>query len=266
MLMIIGSTIRRRMITPSTQRSPVSYKKWGERASALTYVDANLNNTQLADGTPWTPGTNYTTNNALGSNDSLWHLRTDATTGNGGTLFTSNESTPFNENAGVLNTTIDAPGAGTYDVFAMFWSPAQPLNEWRLQATLDFDGDGQYTDEQMVALDRTTAQHALASDFASSVLVEQAGNQYLYRGYLGTITVQDGQAINVYVDDLANTDPVPISTVVTGPSTNWRTWFDGVVLARVVLAIPEPASSVILITGVLMMGFRRRTDFSSGSW
>lgn len=204
----------------------------GRTRSALHYFDADLSNTVLADGTPWTQNSTYTTSSGTGTNDNLWHLRANASFGNGGTLFTANETTPFDESAGVLKTTVAAPGAGTYDVFAMFWSPSEPLSEWRIQATLDFDGDGDHADEQMLVFDRTTAQMATLGDFASIDLVEEAGNRHLYRGYLGSVTVGNGDSITAFIDDLANTDFVPVAGV-TWPATSWRTWYDGIAIAAV---------------------------------
>ncbi|MEO6437529.1 MAG: BNR-4 repeat-containing protein [Tepidisphaeraceae bacterium] len=223
--------------------------------SKLTYVDANLSNTTLADGASWALNTNYTTSSTGGAADNLWHLRANALLGNGGNLFSANETTPFNENAGVLKTEVQAPAAGEYDVFAMFWSPSARPAEWRLQAALDYDGDGQYADEQMIAFERFSAQHALASDFDSTVLTEEAANRHLYRAFLGTLSVDAGESISVFIDDLANLDAVSVPGL-SWPSDNWRTWYDGIALAAVV---PEPTGITLASAAGMFLCMARRS-------
>lgn len=202
-----------------------------EQRSDLTYLDANLSNTQLADGSAWSLNGNYTTGATTGpGSDDRWHLRTGF--GNDGTLFTANEATPYDEDAPLLVTQITDPGAGTFDIFVHFWSLSEHPGEWRLQAALDTDNDGEHTDEQMVAFDRLGTQASLDSDFTTEVLVTES-NRALYRGYLGRISIQDSQNISVFIDNLAATDIVPIPGI-NNPTTHYRTWYDGLSYARII--------------------------------
>ena len=207
--------------------------------SLLTYVDADMTNTRIADGTPWELDSTFTRGEDPGGADDLWHSRENPLFGNGGTLFTANERGPnYDEDTPVLETVISDPGEGTYDVFGMFWSPAGHPGEWRLEATLDFDGDGEWTDENFIAFDRLSSQHSPLSDFESIELVEEAGNRKLYRGYLGRTSIADGEDISVFINSLAQQGLVSVPGVDL-TSTNYRTWFDGVAYSRV-SAVPPP--------------------------
>lgn len=206
-----------------------------ESKSLLTYIDADMTNTTISNGTPWILDATYTTHVDPGDADDLWHYRVNSLHGNNGTMFTANERNPYDEDTPVLETLISQPGEGTYDVFVMFWSPADHPDEWRLQATLDFDNDGDWIDEQMIAFDRMSAQHTLMSDFAAIDLVEESGNRHLYRGYLGRMSVSEGEDISVFVDSLAQTGSVAIPGVDL-TSTRYRTWYDGVAFAEVGLS------------------------------
>lgn len=223
-----------------------------EQRDTLTYVDADLSNTRLVSGADWSLNNNYTTGGNAGSGtDNRWHYRTGF--GNGQTLFTANETVSHDEDAVMLLTQIDAPGEGEYDVFVHFWSENDHPAEWRLQAALDLDGDGDPTDEQMVVFERLGTQASTQGDF-DTVVVTEEGGRALYRGYLGRISLAQGQGINVFIDDLPTTDIVDIPGV-TSPNSNWRTWYDGVSYAAVE-QVPEPTSALLLMPPLLLM--RRR--------
>ena len=229
----------------------------------LTYVDASLSNTTLANEEAWSLGTNanYTTGTGPGSgSDGLWNFRTGF--GNGSTLFTASESNPYSEDNDVLKTTVDGVATGEYDVFVNFWSPHADPGEWRLQATLDFDGDGEYTDEQFVTFDRFGTQASLVTDFDSLVLVEDGGDRSLYRGYLGRIVLNENGSFSVFVDNLGITGFVPIPGL-SSVSTSWRMWYDGVSYAKVTRAVsvPEPNTMIPLLAGMMAWALRRQKSF-----
>ncbi|MEO5803498.1 MAG: immunoglobulin domain-containing protein [Verrucomicrobiota bacterium] len=185
----------------------------------LTYVDATPANTLRADGLAFTPTSG--TNDGPGG-DNQWHWRTDAALGNAGTLFTVGELTPFVEDAPVLKTTISGLTAGTYDLFALYWSPVNA--DWRLQAALDYDGDGSVSNEQMNAFERIGTQASHINEFTGTVLTEQSTNR-LYRGYVGRKTIAAGELLDVFVDNL------PLATAT---SSGTRTWYDGIAYRSVI--------------------------------
>ncbi len=196
----------------------------------LTYVDATSANTLRADGLSFAP-TSGTGDGSGGDNE--WHWRTDTALGNAGTLLTAGELTPFVEDVPVLKTTISGLAAGTYDLFALFWSPENL--DWRLQAALDYDGDGTFTNEQMNAFERQGTQGSYTNEFTNTVLTAQGTNR-LYRGYVGRKAIAAGEPLEIFVDSL------PLATATSSAT---RTWFDGVAYRRVIdppNITSEPAS------------------------
>lgn len=186
---------------------------WLDRADEasdprISYTDADLSNTTLADGTPLS---SYTTGAGSGADDNNWHYRTNPLFGNNGTLFTANESAPYTEDCPVLKTIIPAVGPGTYDVFACFWSAHG--NDYDVMAGLD--------GSSLTYLERQSSQHAPASEFDTVVSATDT-SRHLYRGYVGRVTLVGTEPIEVFIDQFAS-----------GASTNNRTWFDGIALQRV---------------------------------
>jgi hypothetical protein len=177
-------------------------------APCLSYTDADLSNTTLADGSALTT---HTTGTGSGADDNEWHFRTNPSFGNNGTLFTANESTPYTEDCPVLKTTIPGVGPGTYDVFACFWSPRG--NDYDVMAGLN--------EGSLAYLERPGAQHASASEFDTTVRDTDA-SRHLYRGYVGRVTLAAAGPVEVFIDQLAN-----------GANANNRTWFDGIALQQV---------------------------------
>lgn len=231
----------------------------------LTYVDATPGNTSRADGLPFTP----TSGTAEGSGgDNQWHWRTNASFGNAGTLFTAGELSPFVEDAPVLKTSISGVTAGTYDLFVLFWSPVNA--DWRLQAALDYDGDGAVTNEQMNAFERIGTQASHTNEFTNVVLTAQSTNR-LYRGYVGRKTIAAGESLDVFVDSL------PLATATSSAT---RTWFDGVAYRRVITRsdASQSARPALAIDGnghprftfTSLPGFsyivRRTLSVTSGNW
>ncbi len=179
-----------------------------ESAPFLTYTDADLSNTTLANGTTLT---NHTTGTNAGADDNQWHYRTDPSLGNHGTLFTANELSPYTEDCPVLKTTVPSVGPGTYDVFACFWSPRG--DDYDVMAGLD--------ETSLAYLERQSSQHSPASEFDSSVLASDA-TRHLYRGYVGRVTLTATGSVEVFIDQFANT-----------ASSDARTWYDGIALQRI---------------------------------
>ncbi|BCX46733.1 sugar phosphate isomerase/epimerase [Haloferula helveola] len=178
-------------------------------APLLHYTDADLTNTTLADGSPLTTYT--TSSSSAGADDNQWHLRTNPSLGNNGTIFTANESVPYAEDCPVLKTTVPGVAPGTYDVFACFWSLSND----------DFDLMAGLTEDSLAFFQRKSSQHAPASEFDTTVLDSESSRR-LYRGYVGRVTLPAAGSVEVFVDQFAN-----------DADTNSRTWYDGIALQQV---------------------------------
>ncbi len=214
---------------------------------AITYVDATHGVSANTTGSTTSIGDPFVPLAVQGpANDNQWDVRAF---GNGTTIY-QNASTPANvDNAHRLRTSATVP-AGTYDVYAFFWSDAS--SGWRLGASLTDDqpdltlyqpGDTDVT--QYYTVDTTTN---LPSPFLSSSLAENPfdsavmiaeGNRRLYGVYLGTTT---GTSIDVFIDD----DPAMADF-------NQRTWYDGIGYA----VVPEPSSLALGGLGMFGLLIRR---------
>lgn len=178
-----------------------------ETLGAITYIDAEASNTSLAVGGPLNasgPSPNP------GATDGVWHQRTGF--GNGGSVLTADESGA--ESVSMLQTEISGLEAGTYDIFAFFWSEAG--QDWRFEAGLDSDNLELYRNRG--------AQQAEADHFSVAPVVDE-GTRSLYRAYLGRVAHDGGQPIKVFIDD-SNGDG------------SQRVWYDGVGHAVVAAALP----------------------------
>ncbi|MCA9241484.1 MAG: BNR-4 repeat-containing protein, partial [Planctomycetales bacterium] len=172
-----------------------------EQAALVTYVDADSSNTTRAGGSPiGATGPS----GGQGAADGLWHERTGF--GNGGSVYTSNES--GGEDAPALKTTIQGIPDGVYDVFAFFWSDND--EDWRLAAGLQADS--------LLDIRKVGAQSAEVEDFvAIEAVAANAGDLQLYRVYVGRADVAGGSDIEVFIDDWAS-----------AYNSSYRTWYDGV--------------------------------------
>jgi hypothetical protein len=176
------------------------------------YVDADLSNTTLADGSLL-----YTTSSSIqGPSDDRWHKRTGY--GNEGSVLASNEL--GGEDAPVLKTTLTDIADGTYDVFAYFWSNYN--STWLIEAG--------FTEDNMVLCEKQGAQQAEADEFDDTVLISSDLTLGLYRLYVGRTDVGDG-SISVFIDDLANVS-----------SSSQRVWYDGLGYAKVIDVPPGDAN------------------------
>ena len=173
-----------------------------EQLGLLNYLDATVANTTFANNSPLTftgPSPN------AGANDGSWHQRTSV--GNEGNVFTADDA--GSENVPTLKTEIAGVEAGTYDVFALFWSDVS--QDWRIEAGLDEDN--------LMLFRLRASQQAEEGHFNTTVTVDE-GTRSLYRAYLGRVDVSGGNPINVFVNDS------------TG-SGSQSVWYDGVAYALV---------------------------------
>lgn len=206
------------------------------QASALTYVDATLANTTLADGTAldlratqseilsssppqWVSRTS-TTETANGH----WHIR--QTFGNGAELFAcaANTASPFANTAPTLKTTISGLNPGeTYELSVYFWvaGSGAPVGnqEWDLRAGLDPANLTaiRHNSTGSLRLDTSTVV------FSNPVVVTEADRR-LFRYVLGTATADAEGKVAVYA--------------APNPGNDDRTWYDGVGFAST--APPPP--------------------------
>ena len=185
----------------------------------VSYIDASTSNTKNADDTNFAPTGPSDSNGAV---DNLWHEYTRY--GNGGSCYTAGEL--GTENVPTIKTTITGLLAGTYDVFAYFWS--DPNLDWGIRGGFASD------DANMLCFSKQSSQFADASQFSGSVTVTGTGVQ-LYRVYIGRKEISGGGSIVVYLDNYDST--------FTGNKPA-RTTYDGVGVASVSyvedLNPPEP--------------------------
>ncbi|AQT68060.1 Laminin G domain protein [Anaerohalosphaera lusitana] len=179
--------------------------------AAATYVDADLTNTTLADGTALNVTTSpvnpedVTTSGSTAAGNDHWHIRTGYS--NDSDVFSSIESS----DSPTLRTTITGLQAGgLYKVSVFYWvaGDGTPFGnqEWDISAGLDetditeyfWDGGIEVTD---------------SSYFDSSVLLSE-GDRRLFEIKLGTIMADSTGEIQVFIDD--------------HPGNDDRTWYDGV--------------------------------------
>lgn len=217
------------------------------RAAATTvYVDAThgAGNTEVAasaGGGTFNPSGPL--DNQGPANDGLWDLRAF---GNSGTIYQNAGTGAVVDDAQRLVTSVPVP-AGTYNVFAYFWSDNS--NAWRLRAGLTdgalplyVPGDAGVT-QFYTGSDATVLSSTLSPNpFTSNVMIAE-GNRRLYQIALGQTT---GSSITVFVDDMG-ADQVEF---------NQRSWYDGIGYTLV----PEPAAGglAILAMAGLTGAMRRR--------
>jgi hypothetical protein len=173
-----------------------------EELGFVNYVDATAANTVRADGLALTmtgPSPNG------GAADGNWHQRTDV--GNGANVFTADEL--GTETVPTLKTSATGMDAGTYDVFAFFWTDVN--QDWQIQAGLEAD--------ELMLFRMRGSQQATEDGFATSVVLDE-GPRSLYRAYLGRVGISAGQSIDVFVDDSTGSGATSV-------------WYDGIGYARV---------------------------------
>ncbi|AQT68059.1 hypothetical protein STSP2_01214 [Anaerohalosphaera lusitana] len=200
----------------------------GLTQAGVTYVDADLTNTTLADGT----AVNVTTSGSAATANDQWHVRTGF--GNGSDVFASHADS----DSPVIVTAINGLVAGeTYSVSSYFWVAGDGTpggnQEWDMSAGLSESGivGFRYGD---------ATQITDSSYFDSSVMLSE-GDRRLFEASLGTAVANSAGQIQVFVSDL--------------PGNDDRTWYDGVGAS----VVPEPATLSILGLGGLLIARRRRS-------
>ena len=190
-----------------------------EAASPLSFFDATITNTTLANGAAFVP-TGPGTNN--GVTDNQWHACSRF--GNGGHALSSSDTAV--ENAPALKTSITGLQDGVYDVFVLFWS--RPGEDWRIRA-------GFSTNELMV-FRRYSSPQAETNHFAAPLIVVEK-DVALYRAYVGRRTVSASSAIDVYVDDFDG-----------AATATRRTAYDGVAVSRVLPVLNVDSGELFVMT------------------
>jgi PEP-CTERM motif len=213
-----------------------------QAAAVITYVDATAGsggNTTLVGGAQWDP----LTADQGAANDGVWAQRAF---GNSATIY-QNAATGTVDNAHRLQTNLSGLAAGTYNVYAYFWSDSS--NGWRIQASLTDNPGGDlplftpttagvvqfYTGADATVLSSTLAPNPFSSD----VMIAE-GNRRLYQAFLGQAS---GTSFPIFLDDSSSQ-----------ADQNERTWYDGVGYERV----PEPASVALLVLGIGLLTTGRR--------
>jgi hypothetical protein len=211
-------------------------------AAAITYVDATVSNTTLADGSAYTP-TASTINN-----DNEWSLRTFGNPENDRTVYTTNDSNANpGEDGPMLRSTIGGLAIGSvYDIYVYFWGAGNdaPIGNqrWDIQAGLTPTALSFYDTQNATNLGHATTGVDPATYFTNNspnVIVADADRR-LYQAHLGTATADDSGNIHVFIDD--------------APGNANRTWYDGVGYE----VIPEPGAALLGALGLLGLLRRRR--------
>lgn len=221
----------------------------GSASAAVTYLDATVSNTTLADGTALVlqttvtagnPPEDYTTGTADPTSTNHWGFRT--TVGNGSSVFSS----PAASNSPQLRTTIGGLASGeTYQISVYFWAAGNDApsgnTEWDIATgfssgsltNLKYNSAGVTKLSTIPGFDAST----YFTNSSPVVLVSEADRR-LYQYVLGTAVADGSGNIQVYVDDFSGNDD--------------RTWYDGLGFQLV----PEP--SVALLGGLGLIGLLRR--------
>jgi hypothetical protein len=224
--------------------------------AAITYVDASASNLTLANGSAFAPSTS-----ANVYNDNNWSVRSGTNLASNNTVYEAGGSTNgalVGETIPVIRQTVTGLAAGTYEVYAYFWTASNV--RWGVSAGL--------ADNALTAVHgiggATVDSHTYSNSNATRVTVANltdgsfsVGNaptlavggvdRVLAQFFLGTATVDGTGTLNVFIGNQQI-----VNSGVTPGVTNSRTWFDGVGYE----VIPEPSAA--LLGGLGLLGLLRR--------
>lgn len=224
--------------------------------AAITYADASASNLTLANGSAFAPsvtGNVYTDNN--------WSARTSAALASSDTVYEAGGSTNgslVGETVPVIRQTLTSLAAGSYDVYAYFWSASNV--RWGISAgladnalTAVYGIGGTTLDTHNYSnsnVTRVTVASLTDGTFTTAPTLAIGGaDRVLAQFFLGTAVVDGTGNLNVFIGNQ------PIVNDGTAPSvTNSRTWFDGVGYEL----IPEPSSALLGMVGMTLLLRRRR--------
>ena len=190
-------------------------------SAAITYVDAELNNTTV-NGMALVSGENYSTN--YSEIDDLWGWRTNRTDVNGSGVWVSDGGSDGGvadrENTEPLKVSVTLTEPGTYDLYVIIMNNNSGNGHWDVAARI---GDtGSFTSFNKYA---DTISQAIASDFVGSVKVS-GGNDRTFKVMIGQyIALSSNEVVDIYVNGLDGWD--------TQTGLDQRTRFDGVGYERV---------------------------------
>jgi hypothetical protein len=226
--------------------------------AAITYVDASASNLTLANGSAFAPST---TANVY--NDNNWSARTGTGLASNNTIYEAGGSTNgslVGETIPVIRQTLTGLAAGSYDVYAYFWTASNV--RWGISAGLAENartavhGIGGTTLDTHTYSDSTVSRVTVANltdgSFSTGnapTLAIGGTDRVLAQFFLGTAVVDGTGILNVFIGNqqIVNAGTVP-------GVTNSRTWFDGVGYEL----IPEPSSALLGMVGMTFLLRRRR--------
>ena len=198
---------------------------------AITFIDAELNNTTINGQTPIN-GVNYSTN--YSDNENLWGWRTNRTDVNGSGVWTTdggdgNGKADY-EKTEPLKIELTLPQKGIYQLYAIIMNNRDGAGYWDVSARIGDSGlfacYTKYSDE---------TSPALSSDFANYVKVSTSGDT-TFKVMIGQYTAkEDNETVSVYINGLDGWD--------AQVNFDQRTRFDGIGYERV--------SDLISSTGII---------------
>lgn len=184
-----------------------------EVVGPMHYTDATAGaggNTMLTNGSTLT----------LSSGANQWHSQTGV--GNGGTIFSSADTT--GETPPMIMTRVTVPGPGTYDLWVNFWGTGTTNADWRILAGLNPATMQTYRAEKCEAVQPATQDTSLVLTNNSTP------TNYLYQAYIGRAVASVSNTLTVLVG--GNAIVTGGNGTTLGSNTN-RTWYDGISYAKV---------------------------------
>ncbi|MDR2983019.1 MAG: hypothetical protein LBV12_12345 [Puniceicoccales bacterium] len=197
--------------------------------AAVTYVDATLTNTFLADGTPLQSQSNipslgdpyhwvWETSDG-GANGDHWKLRNGF--GNGSTIFSSGDYNASNSAPTLMTMITGLESGAIYDIYVYFWaittgSTWQVLAGEKANALTNYSG-GENGNSRLMSVNNNntalgTAEYS-TTHFTSPVLVGE-GNRRLYEASLGSF-IADASGSSLFILMITILAAMPIALGMT---------------------------------------------------